>query len=147
MRQDLEPKKGQRSWKRIAIQGINGLLLLLFAVAAIVQYNDPDPVLWVTLYGVAAACCALYALGRLPAGLAALLSGGYTLGALYLLGRIVGPGAFFDETGREMMGLMEGAREMLGLWMTAAWTGFLAWHVRRDRSASRFSDDQSETAN
>ena len=122
---------------RTAIHVLNTLMLLLFVTAAVVQYNDPDPVLWMVIYGGAAACCALYMIGRLPAGLAALLSAAYALGALYLLARIFGPSAFFDETGREMMGLMEESREMLGLWIIAAWVGFLAWRVRRDRAPAR----------
>ena len=33
---------------------------LLFAAAAIVQYNDPDPLIWILFYGVAAISCLLF---------------------------------------------------------------------------------------
>lgn len=121
--------------RRIAIHVINGIMLVLFVLAAVVQYNDPDPILWMGVYGASAICCALYMAGRLPALLSALLSGVCLLGALYLLLRILGPGSFFDETGREMLGLMEETREMLGLLITATWTGILAWQVRRSAHA------------
>ncbi len=39
---------------------------LLFAWSAFVQWNDPDPVLWILVYGAVAACCALAAFGRRP---------------------------------------------------------------------------------
>lgn len=131
--------------RRIAIHLANGFMLVLFVWTAIVQYNDPDPVLWIFIYGAAALCCALYMADRLPVLLATILSGVYTLGALYLLFRItVGPLPFLDETGREMMGMMEEPREMLGLWIAAAWTGFLAWWTRR-HPASRWAGAQRET--
>ncbi len=120
---------------RIALYIANGLMFILFVWAAVVQYNDPDPVLWMAIYGAAALCCALYVAGRLPMRLAAALSGLYVLGAVYLMLRVLGPGSFFDDTGREMMGLMEESREMLGLWIMAVWTGFLAWRVHRQTAA------------
>ncbi len=36
---------------------LNSVMLLLFTLAVVVQYNDPDPVLWMLIYGVAAALC------------------------------------------------------------------------------------------
>lgn len=129
---------------RIAIHLVNGFMLVFFAWTAIMQYNDPDPVLWISIYGAAALCCALYMADWLPALLAASLSGIFTLGALYLLLRILGPESFFDETGREMMGMMEGSREMLGLWIAAVWTGFLAWWTHR-HPASRRTGTHHET--
>lgn len=116
---------------RIAIHIVNGLLLVLFVWSAVMQYNDPDPVLWMSIYGTAALCCALYVANRLPVRLAAILSVVYIFGGFYLLLRILGPGSFFDETGQEMMGMQEESREMIGLFIAAAWTGFLAWWIHR----------------
>ncbi len=39
----------------------NIILALLFLSFGIVQYNDPDPFLWITIYGVTAIVCALAA--------------------------------------------------------------------------------------
>lgn len=120
---------------RTLLQIANGLVLILFVWAAVVQYNDPDGLLWVAIYGGAALCCVLYAAGRLPTSWALVVSVISTLWGLYLLLRIFGFGAFFDTTGNEMMGLMEESREMLGLFIIAAWCGFLAWRTRRSANA------------
>lgn len=131
---------------RVAIYLANGLMLVLFVWAAVMQYNDPDSLLWISIYGAAALCCILYMAGRLPALLAVILSGMYTLGTLYLLLQTtVGPIAFFDETGNEMMGMMEESREMLGLFLAAAWTGFLAWWVHRSAVSQPVSEQPEAT--
>ena len=44
----------------------NWIFSLLFTSLAIVQFNDPDPLVWVLLYGLVAVFFALAALGRLP---------------------------------------------------------------------------------
>lgn len=125
---------------RAAIHIANGLMLVLFATAAVVQLNDPDPMLWVGLYGVGAAACALFAAGWLPRWGAAVLATGYVLGGLAMLLPILGPEAFYDTTGQEMMGLMETSREMMGLLIMAGWTGFLTWRLGRQETAASPSE-------
>lgn len=105
---------------------VNGLMMVLFAVAAIVQYNDADPGLWMTAYGAAAVCCAFFLIGRCPRWVAALLSGVYALGVLYLLAQVLGARGFMDPTGQEMLGVTEPGREMMGILLAAGWTGVLA---------------------
>ena len=39
----------------MAFRILNGLMAALFAVAVAVQYNDPDPVRWMAIYGIACA--------------------------------------------------------------------------------------------
>lgn len=117
---------------RTVFQVFNAVMLLLFATAAVVQYNDPDPALWMTVYGIGAVCCALFAVGRLPM----LLSRSVTLlclaGALYRLAEILlGPITFIDATGQAMMGLVEETRELLGFLLTGVWTGVLTWRYQR----------------
>lgn len=114
---------------RPIIYVLNGLFLVFFALAAAVQYNDPDPLLWMSIYGAGALCCALYMAGRLSTVLSGLISGVCLLGVLYLLLRL--QGSFVDETGQEMMGLVEETREMFGLLLIALWTGVLTWRVHR----------------
>jgi len=41
--------------------------------------------------------------------------------------RLVEAGTFLDETGTEMIGVVEEGREMMGLLIMAARTGGLAW--------------------
>jgi hypothetical protein len=117
---------------RLLFQGLNAILLVLFAAAAAVQYNDPDPALWMTVYGAGAVCCALYAAGRLPVLMARTVALLCLAGALYRLAEILfGPASFVDPTGQAMMGLVEETRELLGFLLTAGWTGFLATRDRR----------------
>lgn len=59
----------------------------LFGAAA-VQYNDPDPALWMAVYGVVALCS-----------------------ALYVLGQVLTSVGFFDPTDQEMLGVTEAGRE------------------------------------
>jgi hypothetical protein len=110
---------------------LNALAACLFLAGAAVQYNDPDPGLWVTAYGVGALACGLYAAGRLPVALAAALGAAFAGGGLMLMLEIAGPATFLDLTGTEMMGVTEGGREMVGLFLIALWMGVLALAGRR----------------
>lgn len=129
---------------RIVIHTVNGFMLVLFVLSAVVQYNDPDPLLWIAIYGAGALCCVLFLTGWLPITLSLSVSALCFAGALYLLARILfGSAVFFDETGREMMGIKEPARELLGFLITAAWTGFLTWRVQRTSQAPTASSEAS----
>ncbi len=112
--------------KHTVLRILNGTMMVLFAAAAAAQYNDPDPALWMTTYGAAAVCCALFLVGWRARILAAVLGGAYALGALYLLARVYGTAGFLDPTGQEMIGVTEPGREMVGLFLAAGWTGVLA---------------------
>lgn len=112
--------------KQTATYVLNGIVMVLFAAAAVVQYNDPDPVLWMIVYGAAALCCALYLGGWRPRLFSVVLSGAYVVGALYVLPRVLSGVGFLDPTGQEMIGVTESGREMMGLLLAAGWTGMLA---------------------
>ncbi|MEX0891338.1 MAG: transmembrane 220 family protein [Gemmatimonadota bacterium] len=108
--------------------GLNVLLLLAFVFSVVVQVNDPDPIAWMALYGLAAAACLLAVLGRghwiFPAllGLAAL---GWALG---IAPRVLGRVPFLDMFGAFEMKSMaiEESREMYGLLIIAVWMAVLA---------------------
>ena len=99
----------------------------LFAFAAAVQYNDPDPLRWMAIYGLAMLACGLALAGRLswlpPAllGLIALVWAG-TL-APGVVGR-VSLGELFQSYGM-LTPAVEGGREMGGLLIVAVWMGVL----------------------
>ena len=100
----------------------NGILLLIFVFSAVVQFNDPDPVRWVALYGFAAAVCGLEIRRRLPlwapAGVAIIALA--WAGSLYTRAHDVAIGSLFAAW--EMRDLhIEEAREMYGLAIVAAW--------------------------
>ncbi|MCY2685671.1 transmembrane 220 family protein [Salinimicrobium sp. TH3] len=42
----------------------NALFAIIFLFSAIVQYNDPDPLLWMVIYGYGALVCLLAILGK-----------------------------------------------------------------------------------
>ena len=88
-----------------------------FAFFAIVQYNDPDPLLWMIVYALAALACVLHHLKHLPPEAAGGFGVLVLLLGLYLAYRVVSQRQFFfDEEGREMMGSF-----LIFIWMTVLW--------------------------
>ena len=51
-----------------AFRLLAALMCALFVLSLAVQYNDPDPWLWMPVYGLAAVLAGFGAAGRLPAG-------------------------------------------------------------------------------
>ena len=110
----------------------NAVFALVFLLGLAVQYNDPDPLLWMAMYGAAAAVCILAATRKphrtfaLGTGIVALLW------ALFLVPRVLGQvelGSLFREAGMATLEIEE-AREALGLFIIAAWM-FATWVVAR----------------
>ena len=100
-----------------------GMALLFIAWAAF-QYNDPDPFVWILVYGLAALVSVLYLIRRLPVAFPAIL-GIICLGwGVYLSTRIeyVSPLIQIEEW-----------REMMGLLIITAWMGLLTWFVLRTK--------------
>ena len=88
---------------------------VLFIFGAIVQYNDPDPLLWIMLYGIAALASFGFATNKTPKK---VLLG---LGALFLIGFfMVYPETFEGfEIGKGAIKNVEEAREAYGLLLIA----------------------------
>jgi hypothetical protein len=110
----------------------------LFTLGAAVQYNDPDPVRWMLVYGAAAAASLLAALGRLhwaaPAAVALVaLLWAATL-APHVLG-VVKPGDLVSAWEMKDSAIEEG-REMYGLLIIFGWMGMLALATRARRRSS-----------
>ena len=101
-----------RPFMRIA----NAIMLILFLFWAGFQYNDADGLLWMAVYGAAAIECILYFMGRVPRFLAFSYGGLCAAWAIVLGVAIAIDGEFFFE---------ERGREMLGLIICAVWTAFL----------------------
>lgn len=91
---------------------IGYLFAILFAVGAIVQYNDPDSFLWILIYVVAAIISVLFSLNKLRAVVPLVLGTACFIGFMYLyptdfqgFGLEDGP-IETVELGREAFGLL-----------------------------------------
>ena len=115
---------------------LNLVFAVAFLLAALVQYNDPDPWLWIGMYLLALACALAFHRDRLHPrfGLAvALLALAW---ALTLIPTVVShPPALSDVFADvKMYGPgVEEAREAGGLLLVAGWIGTLSLVGRRRR--------------
>lgn len=102
---------------------------LLFALFAAFQYNDPDPEVWVPIYGLAAVACLMAYAGVGRWWFFALMAAIYVVAAYYQW-----PPAFegflFNELGMRSLNI-EMAREAGGLGLCAVAMLLLAWLSRR----------------
>ena len=111
-----------------------GVLAVLYALAAAVQWNDPDPLRWIAIYG-AAAVLAARASARRPSRPVALavaaiaLAWAATLAPDALDGLRTAPGEVFGAMSMRARHVEE-AREALGLLIVAAGMAATAWHAR-----------------
>jgi len=117
----------------MGFKAFNLLMVLLFVLAASVQFNDPDPLVWISVYLLSAVFCAAHGMGKLPAYWPMALSLIAALWALTLLPASVG-----DVSAAEVFGTVrmesaeaEAAREFGGLMIVAVWMGLLEFRIRR----------------
>jgi drug/metabolite transporter (DMT)-like permease len=96
------------------LRPLNIGMTIIFLLCAAVQYNDPDPLQWMTIYGVAAGACVLALRGRLSVLAAALIAAVALTWAAALAPGVAGRSnvALLAEEGRETLGLL-----IVGLWM------------------------------
>ena len=112
----------------------NAIMMLLFIFAGVVQFNDPDPLVWMAIYGLAAVVCGLEARRRGPvwAPIALAIIALVWAGTIYYRVRGVPIGSLFAEW--EMRDLrVEEAREMYGLAIVGIWMVVIA-AARRPRN-------------
>lgn len=112
---------------------LDGFFALLFLLAVMVQWNDPDPAVWMAGYGVAAGLSIAACFYRLPV-LPNLLAGlGFTLWFLTLASSLPGaPLAAFTSI-KMTAASHEEPREAVGLLLAAGWTFALAVRGLRSR--------------
>lgn len=118
---------------RIVWRLLDALFALLFALAVIVNLNDPDPLAWVLIYGAAAWTSFLAVLGRPSRALASAVAAVALLWAATIVPRVVGKVPFGDMFGAwEMQNAgIEESREMYGLLLIAFWMALIALRGRR----------------
>src|SRR5688500_14597391 len=117
----------------------NGIMLVMFLFSAAVQFNDPDPAVWIGIYGVAAVVCVLEIRRRtqvwMPVAVALIAL--VWAGTLYYGARDVPVMSLFAEW--EMRDVhVEEAREMYGLAIVAVWMIVIAT-VKWTRAKTRRS--------
>ena len=120
-----------RAWR-----AADGVMLLLFLFAAVLQFNDPDPVRWIAVYMLAAVACLFSLRGRLHWGFPAIVGVVAVIWAATLAPHVVGrvpAGDMFSAWEMKNVDIEE-SREMYGLLIIAAWMLVLALRVRPGRS-------------
>ncbi|MEX1184121.1 MAG: transmembrane 220 family protein [Gemmatimonadota bacterium] len=124
----MEQAMSNRIWKVV-----NTVVLIMFVFSAIVQLNDPDPLIWVALYVAAAGACLLELVGRDRWWFPTLLFVLCVAWAATLAPRVVGQVPFMSMFGAfEMKSQgIEESREMYGLLIVGAWMAVLALRARR----------------
>lgn len=113
----------------------NAAMACLFAFAAALQWNDPDPLPWIGIYGAAAVVAGLAMARRDAWTFGAAVGGVAGVWAAVLATRTVGVVDFrhiFDEfqMTRGDAGVEE-ARELVGLAIVAAWMIFVSVSSKR----------------
>lgn len=115
----------------------NVVMLLAFVFSVIVQFNDPDPLLWAAIYSAAAIVC-FFELRRrtnplVPLGIAVVTA----IWAATIAPRVVGKvrfSAMFAEFEMANTGIEE-SREMYGLLFIGLWMGAVAIAAFRRRTS------------
>ena len=105
----------------------NLVMALVYLFCLAVQVNDPDPWRWAGLYGLAALCCCLAALGRVPRIMPLVLALGSLGWAGMLAARVSGALPAWELLAAFGMANLEveEAREMAGLILVGLWMAVL----------------------
>lgn len=111
-------------------KAFNALMALLFLLSAAVQLNDPDPLIWITVYVLAALFCVAHGFRQLPPFLPFAFSLFTFLWALSLVPAFWGQAPVSQVFGHVEMKseAVEVAREFGGLMIVSAWMLGLGLH-------------------
>jgi len=113
---------------------LNFLLAVMFLIFAFVQINDPDPVLWILIYGAMAVMCVLAIFEFYPAKVTLGLLLILTLYSFTIFSGVVDwlqtddKALLFDDVAKMQYPYIEEAREFLGLLICV---GVLIFHLVR----------------
>jgi hypothetical protein len=113
---------------RMAFRIINALMALVFLMAVVVQYNDPDPLQWMAIYGATCVVSVLAWRGRVHPAVPLLVGVVALAWALSIM--LGGPGGsnylhMFDAWEMQSVNV-EQAREATGLLIVAVWMAVVA---------------------
>ena len=93
---------------------------VLFVVGAALQYNDPDPHIWIPVYLIPALVCLASVSGKLHWIIPIAVSGLAYVGFAVMALQVFGQQPLFSEEAREMWGLL-----VTALWMDGLGVGLL----------------------
>lgn len=96
-------------------------------VSAALQYNDPDPLLWMIIYGTTAIVSFAFAMGKIPYSVPLVLGILFIVGFFYVF-----PETFegFEIGAGDIKNIEEG-REAFGLMILALVLFLFAWRLRK----------------
>ncbi|MBF0276952.1 MAG: transmembrane 220 family protein [SAR324 cluster bacterium] len=109
---------------------LNIVMLVLFLLSVFVQYNDPDPLQWMAVYGLSALACLLYSINRLQwwvssgIGTIALTWAGFLVPQISDSTDEISVGAIFGTVEMKTVGV-ELSRELGGLMIVACWMALI----------------------
>jgi len=120
--------------KTRAFAVFNYVMLAVFLVCVAVQYNDPDPWVWMGIYGLGAGTCVLAAFRRLYWALPAAVALIALVWGIVLASGVEGV-SWSDLTASLSMKTLkvEEAREAGGLFILTAWMSVLVIAARGPR--------------
>jgi len=102
---------------------LNLLLAALFVVFAFLQLNDPDPVVWILIYGVMAVACVLAAFGYYYTKVIIAILIGFGAYSFFFLPGVLtwfrsdDKALLFDDIAKMQYPYIEESREFLGLFI------------------------------
>ena len=100
---------------------LNFLLAIMFLAFAYLQLNDPDPILWISIYGVMVVFCGMAAFGIYPRKIHIAVLVIFALYSLYYFPGVTewlrqeDKTTIFDEMAKEKNHFIEESREFFGL--------------------------------
>lgn len=122
---------------------VNFILAVMFLVFAFVQINDPDPILWILIYGAMAAVCIMAIFEYYIPVLMAVLAAGYLIYCIVLWPGISvwlasdDKAMLFDDIAKMQNLYIEESREFLGLVICLLALAFYAWRYLRVRKQNQ----------
>ncbi len=99
----------------------------LCLVSAVLQYNDPDPILWMVIYGMTALISFAFAMEKISYLVPLLMGVLFLVGAIYVF-----PDTFEGFTiGEGDIKNIEEGRESVGLFILSAVMFLFAWRLKK----------------
>jgi hypothetical protein len=118
------------------LRAFNFLMTGAFLFSVIVQYNDPDPLRWMSIYGLAALASIFSFKQQLRWQFSAVVGGVALIWAASLAPHVIGKTTFRDmfQSFHMINEVVEEAREMGGLLIVASWMAVLTLVSYRSRT-------------